>query len=576
MKRAVIYLRVSTAKQANKDIDPEGYSIPAQREACYRKAESLGAEVADEYTDRGESARSADRPALLAMLERVRENRDIDYVIVHKVDRLARSREDDVSIGLALREAGAQLVSVSENIDETPSGKLLHGIMATIAEFYSRNLATEITKGMSQKAKKGGTPTLAPIGYLNVREWVDGREIRTVVPDPERAPHVRWAFEAYATGDYTYRTLLTALAARGLRTRPTKVHEGKPLSMSRLGALLHNRYYAGFVTYRGVEYEGRHEPLVDLETFARVQDVLKAHDHASERQRIHNHYLKGSVFCGRCGSRLCLSHAKGRYLYFFCLGRANRKNGCPQPYVLADDIEEAVCRMYRTIQLDENQVEGITRRLVDAFEKRSRASMKEAERQEKRLIRLRDERQKLLRAHYGGAIPLDLLRSEQQRITTEVEQAEATLGRSAIKSRELEETLRDALDVVANAEEAYRRASTKIRRQFNQTFFERLLVEDNRLSGAELTAPFAHLLADGLAKKFRRETANPGLLFHGQGSNKDQMVELPGIEPGWERRSRARVRWLRARRGRSTERSVVELPGIEPGSSDPVAGLLRA
>src|SRR5690625_7618986 len=80
------------------------------------------------------------------------------------------------------------LVSATENIDETPSGMLLHGIMSTIAEFYSRNLANEVSKGMSQKAMTGGTNGKAPIGYLNVSTRDElGRELRIVEPDPTRA-----------------------------------------------------------------------------------------------------------------------------------------------------------------------------------------------------------------------------------------------------------------------------------------------------------------------------------------------------------------------------------------------------
>jgi len=163
-RRAVIYLRVSSTQQAETDIDHEGFSLPAQREACERKARALGAEVDVEYMDRGISATSTRRPGLQAMLARLAEG-GIDYVIVHKVDRLARNRADDVAIVMAIREAGAQLVSTSENVDETPSGLLLHGIMSSIAEFYSKNLATEIIKGSTQKAKKGGTPYKAPLGY---------------------------------------------------------------------------------------------------------------------------------------------------------------------------------------------------------------------------------------------------------------------------------------------------------------------------------------------------------------------------------------------------------------------------
>ena len=140
---AVIYLRVSTKEQAEKGGEKEGFSIPAQREACTRKAVSLGAVVAEEFVDRGESARSAKRPELQKMLAYVKEN-PVSFVIVHKIDRLARDRGDDVEISVALKAAGTTLVSCSENIDETPSGILLHGIMSSIAEFYSRNLANEV------------------------------------------------------------------------------------------------------------------------------------------------------------------------------------------------------------------------------------------------------------------------------------------------------------------------------------------------------------------------------------------------------------------------------------------------
>lgn len=77
---ALVYLRVSTARQATKNGEAEGYSIPAQREACIRKARELGADVADEFVDAGASARSADRAELQRLLERVKVG-DITYVI---------------------------------------------------------------------------------------------------------------------------------------------------------------------------------------------------------------------------------------------------------------------------------------------------------------------------------------------------------------------------------------------------------------------------------------------------------------------------------------------------------------
>jgi site-specific DNA recombinase len=111
--RAVIYLRVSTLKQASRRGDPEGYSLPAQREACHRKALELGADVVDEYIDRGESAKSIDRDDFQRMVERVKAELDVDLVILHKIDRFARNVPDDAAAFLTVessrRQAGVSL-----------------------------------------------------------------------------------------------------------------------------------------------------------------------------------------------------------------------------------------------------------------------------------------------------------------------------------------------------------------------------------------------------------------------------------------------------------------------------------
>lgn len=207
----VSYIRVSTARQAERGGERDGFSIPAQREANRKQAHGLGALISAEFVDRGQSGRSTNCPELQRMLTYLRGH-PVDYVIVHKLDRLARSRADDVAITQAVHHAGACLVSSTEGIDTTPNGVLLHGIMASIAEFYSRNLAQEVMKGMRQKVIQGGTPNRAPIGYLNVRRQADGgRECRTVVLDTERAPHVAWAFEAYASGNWSVAQLVAAL-----------------------------------------------------------------------------------------------------------------------------------------------------------------------------------------------------------------------------------------------------------------------------------------------------------------------------------------------------------------------------
>ncbi|WP_141004858.1 recombinase family protein [Nocardioides humi] len=309
--KALIYLRVSTARQATKNGEAEGYSIPAQREACLRKARELGAEAIEEYVDAGASARSADRASLQRMLARVREG-DISYVIVHKLDRLARSRIDDAEIATIFAVAGTTLVSASEQIDDSPSGSLLHGIMATIAEHYSKNLSHEAKKGMAEKVRRGGTNGVAPLGYLNVTQRVNGIEVRTVEIDPERAPHVVWAYEQYATGDWSISSLRDALEERGFKSRTTAKLVGKPLNSSQVHRLLTKSYYKGMLLFKGVLYEGAHQPLIDEATWQQVQDILANRRIAGDRSWRHQHYLKGSLQCARCGGRMGYGTAKGR------------------------------------------------------------------------------------------------------------------------------------------------------------------------------------------------------------------------------------------------------------------------
>ena len=558
---AVTYLRVSTKEQATKGGEAEGYSIPGQRQACQRKAESMGAAVVAEFVDAGESARSADRPQLQELLAFVAEGQ-VSYVIVHKIDRLARNRFDDVEINLALKKAGATLVSCSENIDETPSGALMHAIMSGIAEFYSRNLAQEVIKGSVQKAKAGGTLGKAPVGYLNVRQVEHGREIRTIALDEQRAPLVQWAFEQYATGDWSLSRLTHALAERGLTNRATTHFAEKAMTKASVHRMLRNRYYIGKMTWQGVEYDGTHPRFIETNVFQRVQEILAAHNVSGEKQRVHHHYLKGSVWCASCGSRLCITKTTNRhgttYLYFFCLGRNQKRTNCTQKAIAVDTVEALIEDKWRRVYIDPKYAE-LLRELLDQEITNRRA---DAERDHAvataRIGNLTEQRRKLLEAHYAGAIAIELLKSEQNRITEELDSAKKLLKASEVRFATIEATLRGCLTFLANCHEAYKDAPPQIRRRFNQALFERFLVGEDGSTEAELTDVFSALLAPDLVTTDKSHkpveacgrhrnrdwlggipawlrpywnTKEPRPAFAGLGLNKVHMVPPAGFEP---------------------------------------------
>ena len=559
-KFAVSYLRVSTRGQAERGGGAdEGFSIPAQREANKKKALSMGAIVGKEFVDRGASAKSADRPELQKMLEYVKENADrVDYVIVHKVDRLARNRGDDIDIMRTLQECGVQLVSASESIDDTPAGMLLHGIMSSIAEFYSQNLANEVKKGITEKVKNGGTVSRAPLGYLNVRRIDDkGREERTVVLDEERAPLVKLAFEEYATGNWTVNDLAEHLTLCGFTTRATPKIPSVPISGHALNQILINPYYKGVVVYKGVEYPGNHFSLVDTETWQRVQDVLLSHVNG-ERTREHPHYLKGSLYCKNCGSRMIVTYARShsgvRYPYFICAGRhSKRVKECKQKAVLIATVEEQVQQLYDQYSFPpaiREYLEKFLKKRIETEQEKYETELDGLRREKDKLERQRKE---LLEAHYNDAIPLDLMKSEQQKITKHLTAIEHQLASYKNTFETISDHLKDVFDLIENCGMAYRWADEHTKRMMNQAIFSKLLVESDGRITAEFTKPFKSIvtpITDVLAHykqekargteittDFLSVIANRISHFFGHGLNNEFLVDDTGLEPVTSRTS---------------------------------------
>ena len=507
-KRAVSYLRVSTREQARRGGRDEGFSIPAQRAANKRKALAMGAIIAKEFVEGGVSATTTRRPALQSMLTYLEEEtaagRAIDYVIVHKLDRLVRNRYDDTTLGRRFDELGVRLVSTSENIDQTPGGLLLHGIMASIAEFYSANLSNEVKKGMDEKVRSGGCIGRAPLGYRNTTTHINGQEARTVTVDDQRAPLVTWAFRAYATGQWTLKSLAAELEARGLTTAPTAKLPEKPLSVQSLDKLLRNTFYIGQVTYRGAVYQGNHQPLISREVFDAVQLVLAGHANG-ERTLKHPHYLKSTIYCGICGSRLIITNATPKnvtYEYFVCLGRHSKKQpDCTFRAALAEQIEDEVARLYQRIRLHPAARRQLEQTLHAQLTELSEQTAQELDDLTANRRRLERQREKLLQAHYADAIPLETLKTEQARITREltaIQRRQAALNQDLDTKQGL---ITQALDLAQHTAHAYQQAPDHIRRLLNQTLFDKIYITPDDHTGrltttARTQPPFDTILKD--------------------------------------------------------------------------------
>lgn len=471
----------------------------------------------------------------------------IDYVVVHKIDRLARDRADDVAIMLAIRQAGAVLVSVAEQIDETPSGRLMHGIMASFAEYYSANLASEAKKGMAQKAKNGGTHGVAPLGYLNTIERSNGREVKGITIDEERAEHVRWAFAAYATGEWSVSSLRDALEERGLRSRTTQKYPGQPLNDAQVHRMLGKVYYIGKIQYQGIILDGAHDALIDEQTWFKVQDILAGRRMAGDRSWRHTHYLKGSLTCGRCGGRMGYGRSRGKggtYSYFFCLGRHTGRTNCNLPYVNIEKVEKAVADRWRRISFGDQAIEQITREAKQQLEEHFRTGELLAKKQTDRLRGLERTKQKLIDAFVAEAIPVEDLKERQLAVAKEIADAKGLITEATQDKELILKRLDAVLALARRAGKLYEASPDEAKQWLNQAMFERFEIdlEDDNSAPAqaayETTCHAESILSEAasavLAPALDSAGGNkrtPASLTAVEGSNVSYLAEPVGFEP---------------------------------------------
>ncbi len=556
--RAVIYLRVSTKQQVMTGMSDDGLSISAQEDICRAKAEQLGADVVGIYKDKGETARKrAGRDELARMFADI-ETDNVDFVIVYKLDRFARNTQDDSKMSDEIAATGARLISVSEDFDDsTPQGWFTHRMFAVFAEFESKQSGQRISMGMAQKAKLGGTTHIPPAGYLNARDRPSGsgaRGIAKIIVDEERAPHVRWAFDAYATGEWSIRSLTEELEQRGLRSRPSRKSLPTPLRIGQVQKMLRDRYYIGYVKFKDEEYPGTHPKLIDVNVFMQVQDLLTARRKSSTRYRTHDPYLKGSIFCKKCEGRFYFRRTTNRhgtaYEYFICRGRNNDRS-CATPHLSVEEVEAKVEDEYRTVWLDAEKTARLRSVLRAAVEKHDGEREAVGAAQELRLKRLLNEEKKNAAAYHADAMSLEVLREEKNRISGERLDAKAVIERSAIRYAEIEDVVLQALDLADNWQRTYLSATPKVRRALNQVFFKRILLDESGDAERELTDQYKALidLDDAVdqaerasmasTKSFNRtpidvvwNEKNPESAIAARGSHKISLVHPPGLEPG--------------------------------------------
>ena len=323
MKHTALYLRVSTEAQAD-----EGYSLAAQAEKLEAYCRMKGIMQFRRYVDGGFSGSNLSRPAVTELVEAIRGGA-VERVVVYKLDRLSRSQKDTLYlIEDVFLPHGVDFVSINENIDTgSPYGRAMIGILSAFAQLERENIFLRTRMGMVERVKQGCWPGggKIPFGY----DYDTAKGI--LVPNSD-ADTVREIYARYLEGQSTGRI------ARELGLKYEHL----------VRQILARESNTGVIVYKGERYPGRHEPLVDKQTFARAMRRLQKPDkpRAAEGGKL----LTGLLVCGHCGAKMRYQKWGNAGDKLVCYSRDKSKPhlvhdpNCPNRGVMAREVEAVVAR----------------------------------------------------------------------------------------------------------------------------------------------------------------------------------------------------------------------------------------
>lgn len=352
MNTAVIYARYSSSNQREE-------SIQGQIRDCSSYAERNGLTIIHEYTDSALTGKTDKRPSFQQMIKDS-EKHSFQIVLVWKLDRFARNRYDSAMYRNILKKNGVRIISVMENISDSPEGIILEGLMESLAEYYSANLAENVKRGLYDSALERKIISQPTFGY---KRGSDGRyEI-----DDVTAPIVRRVFQEYASGK-PYMAIIRDLNRDGLRTST-----GREFSRNSLRNILRNEKYIGVYRYKDILDEHGIPPIVDRDLFDLVQHEVKHRSFTKKRitrEESDPYLLTGILFCGHCGSPMTGESARSStgktYHYYSCIGtRHQSRNGCTKRRVPRDWIESEVIRIINEHILTDDFIQTLTDRIME-------------------------------------------------------------------------------------------------------------------------------------------------------------------------------------------------------------------
>ena len=340
-RTAVAYARYSSAGQRDVSIEQQLADI---RSFALRE----GYTIVHEYADHARSGfkNASARTSFQSMIAAA-ESGSFDTILAWKVDRFGRNREDSAIYKGKLRRFGVKVLYAMEPIPEGSAGVLLEGMLEATAEWYSRQLSENVTRGMTDNAHRclyNGTKIL---GYVR---GSDGR----YALHPEEAGVVRNIFDLYTSG------FSAARICRQLNDQGVKTSRGCSWRPESLLRVISNERYTGVYIWGDIRVPDGMPAIIDQSTFEEAQRMKKKTARHIEQGAI-DFLLTGKAFCGHCGAAMIgdsgTSKDGTRHYYYCCQGRKARK-GCRKKSLTKDRLESAVIDFVLDHVLSDSEIDN--------------------------------------------------------------------------------------------------------------------------------------------------------------------------------------------------------------------------
>lgn len=393
-------------------------SIDAQLRAIEEYTNKNNIQIVKTFIDRAKSATSANRPEFQNMIKFCEaDNTGISMVIVHKLDRFSRDKYDSAMYKQKLKVNGIRVVSVLENLNDSPESVILESVIEGMAQYYSANLAREVAKGQKENALKalhnGGD---APLGY-------DVEHDKTYTINEEEAQAVKIIFDMYVKG-YSYSNIIDELNELGYKTK-----RGNKFGKNSLHGILSNEKYTGVYVFnktqrKGVngkrnghkqksedeiiKVEGGMPQIIDKETFNQAQEMMQRRKKSPGAHKATTTYLlTGIIRCGECGHAMQGNKRKDKYgndyISYRC-GCRKQKRDCKNREIKRDYLETFILQELEKNILNDDAIPVLSKALNEKLKESNDNNAELLKSLENKLEKVNKEINNILNAIMNGIV----------------------------------------------------------------------------------------------------------------------------------------------------------------------------